>query len=218
MKKALAISVTAFLVLAGYLGWDYFQNEARLREQVRQLQEVVTRLNAEYRVAQIIVHDQTVDAEGRTLTTLEFREVSRDNELLPPISATLVGTEVYFESLVIKFQNQYVEQGDALRGKSIILFRRMFGSGTAPDDGVPIDRNASNPNGIPDVYRVSKQPSELEVDLWNKFWFYANNTKEAAAKGVRVMQLEAIGTRVEPSRVYELRVENDGGMSLIPTP
>lgn len=216
MKKALAISVTAFLVLAGYLGWDYLQNEARLREQVRQLQEVVSRLNAEYRVAQIIVHDQTVDAEGRTLTTLEFREISRDNELLPPISATLVGTEVYFEALVIKFQNKYVEQGDQFRGKSIILFRRMFGSKTAPDDGVPIDPSASD--GIPNAYRVTKEPSEVERRLWSKFWYYANNSKEAAAMGVRVMQLEAIGTRVEPLRVYELRVENDGGMSLIPTP
>jgi hypothetical protein len=216
MKKALAISVTAFLVLAGYLGWDYFQREARLREQVRQLQEVVSRLNAEERVAQIIVHDQTVDAQGRTLTTLEFRELDRAGKLMPAIPATLVGTEVYFEALVIKFKNEYVEKGDTLRGKSIILFRRMFGSRTAPDDGVPIDPNASD--GIPNVYRVAKEPSEVELELWSKFWFYANNTKEAAAKGVRVMQLEAIGTRVEPSRVYELRVDSDGGMNIIPTP
>ncbi len=215
MKKAVAIAVLAFLALAAFFAWDYFQREAMLREQIRQYQQVVARLDAEYRVAQVIVRDQTTDASGQLQTTIEFRELDRQGNPLPPVTATLSGAEAYFEALVVKFENKYVEQGEALRGKSIILFRRMFGSATAPDAGVPIDPAASD--GVPSLYRVAASPSDMEIRLWARFWYYANHPREAQDQfGVRVMQLEAVGTRVYPNMTYELNVENDGGINLVP--
>ncbi len=214
MKKVLAVSIFLFLIVASFFVWDYLQREEMLREQIRQMQEVVKRLNADYRVAQVLIREQGVDASGQLLTTLEFRELDRDNHPLAPLTATLVGPQNYFEALVIKFRNEYVEKGDALRGKSIILFRRMFGSATPPDEGVPIDPNASD--GIPSLYRVSSKPSSVEVDLWSRFWYYASHPKEADRLGVRVMQCEAVGIRPIVNMTYELTVENNGGINIIP--
>ncbi len=214
MKKALAISIFLFLTVASFFVWDYLQREAKLREQIEQMQAVISRLNAEYRVAQVLVREQGLDADGQPVTTLEFRETDRDNHPLPPLTATLVGKENYFEALVVKFRNEYVEKGDALRGKSIILFRRMWGSATAPDNGILIDASASD--GIPNLYRVSKNPSDVEIDLWNRFWYYASHPKEADKVGVRVVQVEAVSIRPIVNMTYELTVENDGGINIVP--
>lgn len=214
MKKALAVLVLLLLAVGAYLVWDYLNREAQLRERIRVLQEVVSRLNAEYRVAQVLVRDQKLDESGQVVTTVEFRELDRDSRPLPPVTATLVGSESYFEALVIRFQNEYVEKGDALRGRSVILFRRMYGSATAPDQGVLIDPAASD--GVPSVYRVSAKPGALEADLWGRFWFYASHPKEAAALGVSVMQVQAVGVRPVPNMIYELRVQNNGGMNILP--
>lgn len=214
MKKVLALSFLAFLVVVAFVAWDYWQREAILKEQLRRMMEVVSRLNAEYRVAQVFVRDQRLDASGRILTTVEFREMDRDNHPLPVHVATLAGPENYFEALVVKFDNAYVEKGDALRGRSIILFRRMYGSATAPDEGVPIDPNASD--GIPGIYRVAPRASGFEIDLWQRFWYYAVHPDEARKMGVRVLQIEAVAIRPQTNMLWELTVENDGGINIIP--
>jgi hypothetical protein len=47
--------------------------------------------------------------------------------------------------------------GDLLRGKSLHLFRRVFGEAQEPRDGPSI--GTTRPDGIPDVYRISPSPS-----------------------------------------------------------
>jgi hypothetical protein len=215
MKKAVFFAVLAFAVVAGVVGWQYLAEQARQREELRKLQQVVDRLNAERRVAQVVVKERSADASGKTVTKLDFLEWDREKRPLPPVHAELSGNEVYFEALVIKFRNDYVERGDPLRGASIILFRRMFGSKEAPDSGVPIDPGALD--GIPSVYRVDKEPSSFEIGLWKRFWYYADHPEEARPLGVRVLQCEAVGGRLQPNCIYELTVEADGGLNLVPT-
>jgi hypothetical protein len=215
MKKAVGLAVLAFLLVAAVFVWDYLSREARHREELHKLQEVVKRLTAERRVAQVVVRARITDSEGNTRTDLDFIEWDRAGKPLPPVIASLPGTEVYFEALVIKFKNEYVEKGDALRGASLILFRRIFGSSQAPEVGVPVDSQAED--GIPEIYRVDQKPSPFELNLWKRFWYYADHPEEASKLGVRVIQCEAVGGRLQANRVYELSVEADGGLNLIPT-
>jgi len=215
MKKAVGLAVVAFLLVAAVVAWDYLRKEARHLEEVRKLQEVVKRLTAERRVAQVVVSDRTTDLAGNTVTHLDFIEWDRAGRPLSPIIATVPGTEVYFEALVIKFKREYVEKGDLLRGASLILFRRIFGSSQEPRVGIPIDPQAED--GIPRIYRVDEKPSPFEVNLWQRFWYYADHPEEASKLGVRVIQCEAVGGRLQANRVYELSVEADGGLNLIPT-
>ena len=90
-------------------------------------------------------------------------------------------------TLVIRFEDSYVEGGDALRGTSLCLFQRLFGEEQRPKDGVPLD-----PEGqLPHVYGGDTTPSPLHRDLWRRFWDYANDPELARKKGVRASHGEA---------------------------
>ena len=212
MKKVLALLAMVLVLVGAYFLWEYLAQEMRHREELRKMQEVITRLGAERRVAQVVVKERTTDASGMTMTTLEFLEWDREGKRLEAVKATVPGKEVYFDSLVIKFDREYVEQGDALRGKTIILFRRIFGSAQKPEEGVLIDAGAKD--GIPDIYRVDKNPSAFEAKLWKRFWDYAEHEDEAKKLGVRVVQGEAVAKRLTANTVYELTCEAAGGINL----
>ena len=122
------------------------------------------------------------------------------------------GEGVYFDALVIEFDRDYVKLSDPLRGKSIYLFRKIFGSGQKPENGVALDPNAKD--GIPDPYRVGKPPSAFEVKLWRRFWELANDAKAAAHEGVRVAQIQANAIRPVPGKIYTLSLEHAGGMNV----
>jgi hypothetical protein len=214
VKKLTLPFLVVLAVLVSLFAWDYLRKEAEHRRELRTLQIIIERLTAQERVAQVVVKDRTVDPFGVVVTRLDFLEWDRAGKRLPPVSATLTGKEVYFEALVIKFDNQYVEKGDALRGKAVILFRRIFGSSQAPDQGVLIDPKAED--GIPCVYRVDATPSPFEVSLWKRFWDYAEHPEEAAKLGVSVMQCQAVGNRLTANSVWDLKVEATGAMNLVP--
>jgi hypothetical protein len=67
--------------------------------------------------------------QGALQTTIRFTEVDDAGK---PIDAsqefTLPGQEVYFDTLVIKFDDHFVEQADPIGGGALIVFRRIFSS------------------------------------------------------------------------------------------
>lgn len=183
----------------------------RLQQEVRVLNQVVDRLTREERVAEVVVLDQRPDAEtGRPLTEIEFIELDRDGHALPSRRFCVPGREPYFDALVIKFDDKYVAAGDALRGKSILLFQRVFSEMLAPQDGPRIDPA----NEIPDVFRVDRNPSPFEQNLWKRFWSYATDRKLAESEGIRVAQGEAVHAPMKPGQRWTLTLEADGGLNL----
>src|SRR5262249_14879821 len=152
------------------------------------LQQVVTRLKTDRRVAQLFVSKQTKDVSGSVVTTtLDFKEIDRDGKALPVRTVNVGGDVVYVDALVVRFTAAYVERGDALKRHSLRLFRRVCGEHQPPFLGEPLDR----PKAIPDVYRTQSNPDSFERQLWERFWDYAASPEEAAKLGVRVAQGEA---------------------------
>ena len=94
---------------------------------------------------------------------------------------TLPGQEVYFDTLVIKFDDHFVEQDDPVKGRALMLFRRIFSSTMRAEDGYVIDTDGQ----VPQVYADRQTPSSFEKDLWKRFWEIANNEKLAKESGVR---------------------------------
>ena len=117
----------------------------------------------------------------------------------------------YFDAVVVKFDNDYVAHGDALRGKSLALFRRIYDETQAPDSGYWI----GNPGNVPDVYRVADTPSDFEINLWQEFWQYAADPEKARAAGVRVAQGEAVYAPVSVGQRWTLTLEANGGLNLV---
>jgi hypothetical protein len=205
----------------GYFGLylPAHNREAERERQIAVLKQVVERLTSERRVAEVSLLQRTVDPQsGHPVLTVSFVEYDRAGRPLPMRYLRTIGDEVYFDALVVKFENEYVAAGDALRGHSIHLFRRAFGNLQRPEDGDLIDNRYFAGTGIPDVYRVDPNPSDYEVHLWQNFWNYAGDPEAARQQGVRVLQGEAVYARLLPGRLYTLSIQANGGLNLTPGP
>src|SRR5262245_4221242 len=221
--------LTRFLVLCGVVAggslalWQYekkWSSDARhqrevneLKEQNQQLEQFVTRLTSERRVADIVVTEQIKNGDTITSTTLLFVEYAPDGQQLPPRYFTIKGNVAHIDALVIKFEQDFIKSGDPLRGHSLVLFHRLYGDYQAPVDGFMIDM----PGKPPEVYRIptrSPSASECETQLWQDFWKLADDEAYRKEKGVRVAMGESPWTRFYPDKVYTLTLQADGGLSL----
>lgn len=216
------IVLAASGVGAVYLFWSpearlLRQENQELLRQRRELEGMVERLTGEQRIAEIHVIDQVQPGElvngvpaVSVATTIEFIEVDRQGNTLPGKRFLIHDGLIFFDALVIQFDQEQVAAGDALRGKSLALFRRVYGEHQKPVDGYAID-----PAGqIPDVYRVNPMPSDLEKKLWSRFWDYATNPALAKQEGVRVAQGEAVYAPMRKGDTWTITLQNNGGLNL----
>jgi hypothetical protein len=211
----------AALAVGGALTLFVYQDQGGERHQRieaerrnEQLRQVIQRLGAERRMADVIVTEQkTVD--GKIQTTLLFVEYGPDGSTLPAKRFAIGGDVAYLDAMVIKFDGKFVEQNDPLRGRSIALFTRLYGEHQPPEKGFRID----TPNEIPDVYR-GRDPvvQDFERELWANFWKLADDETYRREMGVRVAQGEAVWTRFQPDRLYTLTLESNGGLNITASP
>lgn len=186
------------------LGVELEHKEARIRE----LEAALALLKVDHRVARIEVLEQG----GEPVTTrLRFSELRPDGAPLGPArEATIEGRIVYVDALVLKFEDDYVERGDALRGTSLCLFRRLFGEKQKPEQGVALD----SPGQLPAVYSPGDAPEPFYTDLWARFWDYANDPELAREQGVRAAHGEAPFVELRPGMTYRLELRASGGLSI----
>jgi hypothetical protein len=209
-----SVVLVAVAAVSVYLGYELVVVPRRaLQDQIREQQESIAKLEqAKARLeayltilkhvdrrARVEVLRQFRDQPGNLQTTIRFTETDANGK---PISAsrdlTLPGQEVYFDTLVIKFDDHFVEQGDPLKGEAIMLFRRIFSDTMRPEDGFVIDKEGQPP----EIYLARQTPNAaFENDLWKRFWELANDEKLAKEHGVRAIHGDAPYMRLEPDRV-----------------
>jgi hypothetical protein len=184
-----------------------------LQARVRELEAALRLLKVDHRLARLRVVDQR-PAPGRpggVETDVVFQELGTDGEPLGQSQAfTLAGKVAYVDALVIKFGDDYVERGDALRGSSLCLFRRLFSEHQFPSEGFPLDGVGQRPT----VYGGDDLPPAWESALWQRFWDYANDPEAAAALGVRALHGEAPYVELRAGRNYLVELRASGGLSL----
>jgi hypothetical protein len=184
-----------------------------LEKRKRELEGVVERLKQTQRRAHITVLDQKIEPNGFTTTTFRFTELDGNgNPSGKGIERTIIGEEIYFDGLAIKFEDRFAEEGDALRGKTLLLFRRVFSNKINPDSGYPLDER----NVAPEVYAAQTAPSEFERNLWRRFWALADDAKEAAAHGVRAVHGVAPYIKPRMGGVYVLEIRATGEITIRP--
>jgi hypothetical protein len=196
------------------LGQTLVERDAEIeaqRAEILALGAALELLKVDHRLAEIRVLDQGSDSDGAPYTRVQFVELGPDGEPLGEgVEAIVRGRTVYVETLVIKFDDSFVESGDALRGTSICLFRRLFGEDQRPTDGIPIDTAGEQPL----VYAGDEPPPPLHRDLWNRFWEYANDPELASERGVRAIHGEAPFIELRPGRRYRVELRASGGLSI----
>lgn len=181
--------------------------EIQRREVARQLM----RLN--HRIARIEVLEQAeVPGKAGTYeTTVLFTELHPNGA---PIgegqTITIEGRQLYIDTHVVKFEDDFVEQGDELRGTSVCLFQRLFSDTVAPKDGVPLDAAKTHP--LP--FQGDQLPDPVYAELFERIWDYANNPDEAAKLGVRAIHGDAPSIEARPGRTYQVELRQSDGLSI----
>ena len=221
MRAAYRLVVLSVLVAAGSAGYWYYHNPQspavriqKLEQDKKQLQQIVQRLTDERRVAEMIVTEQRKTDGGGVETTLLFVEQARDGSPLPAKSFTVKGDEVWLAGLSIRFEQGFVEKGDALRGRGIMLFTKLFGQNQTPAQGAAIDE----PGKIPDVYRGDPKEvarvSAFERELWADFWRLVDDKNYRADKGVAAAGGKAVYFKAQPDRLYRVTLDVSGNPSV----
>ncbi|MCZ6597725.1 MAG: hypothetical protein O7B99_08815 [Planctomycetota bacterium] len=198
-----------------------FEIEERDRR-IRQLEVALDLLKIDHRLARIEILEQTPSlvspgssgssgGRGAITTRMRFTELGPNGEPLGPSRELQVeGRRVYLESLVVKFEDDYVEAGDFLRGTSVCLLRRAFGENQKPSEGVPLDLEGRRPL----VYAGDDDPDPFYGELWARFWDYANDPELARGMGVRAIHGEAPFMEVRPGRSYLIELRASGGLTI----
>lgn len=201
------IQVLFFIGVLGagaYFGYKYFREQNTLRE-------MIGRLEADSRVAQVLVTTVEYDeASKKRFTMIKFLEFDAKGRPLEPKYFRFAGNVIQFQSLVIRFDDMKVKIGDKLRGKSAYLFLNAFmldGKNTQVFE-------ITKANEVPAGYHVTSGDSEFEKKLWTDFWKYALNPKAARKMGVKNAQIEAPGTIFIPGTLYTIKIEHDGGLRI----
>lgn len=171
------------------------------------LKQVIQRLEADSRVAEAVVTEVSKDDQDRETTTIKFVEYSSDGKPLPPKFFAFHGNLIQFQSLVIRFDDLKIQQGDALKGKSAYLFWKVFRL-----DGANTEEFEINPvEEVPAGYQIDASKNLFERTLWKHFWMYALDQKNNDVKNA---QIEAPGTKFFPGYLYTIRIEHDGGLRI----
>jgi hypothetical protein len=170
-------------------------------------------VKVDHRLARITVLDQgpSPDEPERFITRVRFQELDEAGDPAGPArEITIDGKVLYVEGLVIKFSDEYVEGGDALRGSSVALFKRLYSENQAPNEGVQLDQRRTHP--LP--HRGDRLPDPFYDELWGRFWDYANDPELAASKGVRAIHGEAPSIELREGKTYRIELRSSGGLSI----
>lgn len=198
----LAIAATAYI---GMTVTQWFHED-------KILNQIIERLQSETRIAEVLVTGVNFDEKSKqTFTTIKFLEYSSSGKPLEPKYFTFTGNVIQFQSLVIRFDDIFIRNGDRLRGKSAYIFLKAFmldGKNTQEFDITSV-------NEIPTGYKITDNNGDsVEGMLWKKFWEYALNPQKSGGDGIKNAQIEAPGTLFVPGNLYTIKIEHDGGMRI----
>jgi hypothetical protein len=196
---ALVVLVAVFIAIANYIHEKTVFNQ------------VLARLRADSRTAEIMVTKVEYDQGlNKNFTTIKFLEYDSSGKPLDPKYFTFSGNIIQFQALVIRFNDDFVERGDKLRGRSAYIFWKVFmlnGPSTEEFIITPL-------NSVPTGYKIPGMKDYFERNLWRSFWRYALDRNHAAKQGIKNAQIEAPGTAFIPGTLYTLKIEHNGGLRI----
>lgn len=175
------------------------------------LKQIIARLEADSRAAEVLVVGVNYNEElKKNFTTIKFVEYDSAKKPLEPRFFTFPGNIIQFQSLVVRFDDRFVEAGDRLRGKSAYLFWKVFcldGANTKEFVITDIEE-------VPDGYKLGKKANGFEKKFWREFWQYAFNKNKASHAGIKNVQIEAPGVMFVPGYLYTVKIEHSGGLRI----
>jgi hypothetical protein len=168
-------------------------------------------LKKDQRKAIITVLKQVGEGE-EMVTTIRWVELGENDQPIDERTFDLKGDIVKVDAWVVKFDDQYIEEADLIRGTSICLFRRIHGEFAQREEVHVLDEVGS----LPSVYRRGERVSDFEREIWDDFWEIANDPERAEELGIRAAHGEVVYNKVQPGKKYKLELRASGGLSMKP--
>ena len=121
ISKVIRNSILLFLLIFIFVIGFKFVNEFLM------FKKIIHNLEAESRLAEVLVVESSLDEYSRKYTTtIKFLEYDVHGHPVKPKYFTFKGNLIQFQTLVVRFDDKYVEEGHRLKGKSISLFLKAF--------------------------------------------------------------------------------------------
>lgn len=245
VRTVLMLAIIGFL---GYAGWYMYTNYIAPSQQAKQLKADFekqakeleftkgenTRLSTENdrlstankllkvttRLANITITDIGELDDGVPYFDVLFEEVDSYGS---PVSKArefrLKGDELWVDGWTCEFDEDYVEQGDELRGTSLFVFKRLLGNMDGQDGGHPLDRPDEDGNVVPPgIYHNGAEMTDFEEKIWSDFWKIANNPELQDEMGIQATHGQINYVKVEKDRIYSVKSKATGGFHLSPLP
>jgi hypothetical protein len=115
------------------------------------------------------------------------------------------GDIVHFDTLIVKFTDEYVKDGTE---RALYLWRRIYGEQTQPANGEAIDM----PGTAPERYHAITRSLRLKNRdiFWEAIWELANDANRLSDYGVKAVFGNAIYTRLQAGKVYLFKISPTG--------
>ena len=195
---------------------DYLLKVERLKvleEENDRLSTAMKLLKIDRRVAYLEVLEKGVDDKDDHYMLVRFTEVDPDgNPSGPSRDYALRGKTVFIDTWIAKFEDQYIEQADALRGVSLFKFKRIFGDDEKPSEAQSLDLNSS---GVPKIYQ-DETASAFEKKIWSDFDAVCNDRSRQEELGIRAVGRQAPSLTVKEGMTYKITIRSSGDISLVP--
>ena len=207
------------------MGWDkqilQWDLEKALREN-EDLQNAISNLTGDQAIAYVDVIRRVDNQKGGIHVELIFSETEDGNpeKVIRSEKAMAYGDETYFDASVVIFSDEVIKKG----GKSLYLWKRIFGSSQPPEQGHPLSSPDDDPMGYESYKEVTKA-----CDLWIGDWFRLSNNAELfwaeiwnAKESPRpdsmisARQGDAVRMRLEEGKRYKLTIKNTGQILIRP--
>lgn len=210
-KKSQFLIRLVIILLCGAIGYQAYRIATQYIYENAILKQIITRLEADSRVAEVLVTGVNYnEVDRKTYTTIKFLEYDSKGSPLEAKYFTFSGNIIQFQSLVVRFDDLHIRAGDPLKGKSAYLFWKVFvlnGKKTQEYEIAKI-------NQVPRGYQLGDEYDPVEAKFWSRFWEYALDSGKAKLKGIKNAQIEAPGTMFVPGNLYTIKIEHDGGLRI----
>ena len=214
-KKSKVILRLVIILLCVAIGYKAYKTAKQYIYENTILKQIITRLEADSRVAEVLVTGVNYnESDQRTTTTIKFLEYDSSGRPLEPKYFHFSGNIIQFQSLVVRFDDLYIRQADRLKGKSAYLFWKVFMLNGKETQEYEITKI----NKVPRGYQLENQENPVETKFWLHFWEYALDPKRAQFEGIKNAQIEAPGTMFVPGNLYTIKIEHDGGLRIDSAP
>lgn len=204
MNKYLKIILGVLVLVIGYFAYQFWHQQSVYKQ-------IISRLLADSRVAEVLVSSVNFDERTRRIyTTVKFLEYDSRGKALEAKYFTFPGRILQFQSLVVRFDDRYVTMGSRLKGKSAYIFLKAFalnGPNTTEFIITPFDE-------VPGGYRIGPKNNTVERSFWKQFWRLTFDPAYGKQRGIKNVQIEAPGTMFIPGYLYTIRIEHDGGLRI----